>query len=104
VRRKSDGVSKVMFQIEFDDESASATGRKNDRLSYQVSEEAHLSLKLVDGSPFLFGNRPGFLSLAKILVKIGLSEYKEGFHVHLRRDFSDDAEQPDAMTICLDSK
>lgn len=97
-------MSKQAFKIEFDDESASATGRKNDRLSYEVSEEAHLRLELIEGSPFLSGNKAGFLSLAKILIKMGISEYKDGFHIHLRRDFSDDAGQPDALTVCLDSK
>ena len=62
-----------MLHIEFDDESASATGKKHDALSYEVSEEAHLRLEVLDGVPFLFGNRPGFLSLARILIKMGLS-------------------------------
>jgi hypothetical protein len=97
-------VSKKAFHVEFDDESALATGKKNDRLSYEVSEDEHLRLELVEGVPFLFGNRPAFLSLAKIFVKMGLSDYKDGFHVQLRRDFSDDAEQQDVLTICVDSK
>jgi hypothetical protein len=69
-------VSKEAFQIEFDDESASATGRKNDQLSFEVSQEAHLSLELIDGTPFLFGNRSGFLDLVKILIKLGLVSIK----------------------------
>jgi len=92
-----------VLHIEFDDESASATGKKHDALSYEVSEEAHLRLEVLDGVPFLFGNRPGFLSLARILIKMGLSGYKDGFHVHLRRDFSGDGELPDTLTICLNS-
>jgi len=97
-------LNKKEFHIEFDDESASATGKKNDRLSYEILEDAHLRLELVEGAPFLLGNRSGFLSLARMLVKMGLSEYKDGFHVHLRQDFSGEAELPDALTICLDSK
>jgi hypothetical protein len=58
-------VSKKAFHIEFEDESASATGKKNDRLSYEILEDEHLRLELVEGAPFLFGNRSGFLSLAK---------------------------------------
>jgi len=95
-------VSKKVFQIEFDDESASATGKKNDVLSYEVEEGARLRLELLDGIQFLVGNRPGFLSLARILIKMGLSGYKNGFHIHLRQDLNGDAGLPDTLTICLD--
>ena len=97
-------MSKKAFHVEFDDESASATGKKHDRISYEILDDAQLRLELVEDAPFLFGNRPGFLSLARMLVKMSLSDYKNGFHVHLRQDFSGDAELPDAVTICLDSK
>ncbi|HTA22867.1 MAG TPA: hypothetical protein VK763_04990 [Terriglobales bacterium] len=97
-------MSKKAFDFEFDDQSASATGKKHDALSYEVLEEAQLRAELLDGILFLSGNRPGFLSLARILVKIGLSGYKDGFHIHLRRDFSGDADLPDQLTICLNSK
>jgi hypothetical protein len=42
------------------------------------------------------------LALAKLLVKISMGEYKQGFHIHLRADFSGDAAQPDVLTILLD--
>ena len=97
-------MSKSVFQIEFDDESASASGKKNDALSYEVEEDAQLRLEVLDGIQFLFGNRPGFLSLARILLKMALSGYRDGFHVHLRQDLSGDAGLPDTLTICLNSK
>jgi hypothetical protein len=97
-------VSKKAFDFEFDDQSAAATGKKHDALSYEVSEEAQLTAELLNGSLFLWGNRPGLLGLAKILIRMGLSEYKDGFHVHLRQDFSGDAELPDVLTICVNSK
>jgi hypothetical protein len=56
-------VSKEAFQIEFDDESASATGRKNDQLSFEVSQEAHLSLELIDGTRFFSAIDRGSLIL-----------------------------------------
>ena len=63
---------------------------------------------LVLGAPWLPFWRPLPLGLrrwlARMLVKMGLSEYKDGFHVHLRQDFSGEAELPDALTICLDLK
>jgi hypothetical protein len=31
-----------------------------------------------------------------------MGEYRQGFHIHLRSDFGDDAAQPDALTILLD--
>ena len=40
--------------------------------------------------------------LAKLLVKLSMGDYKQGFHIHLRSDFSDDAAQPDALTILLE--
>jgi hypothetical protein len=97
-------VGKRVFHVEFDDQSASTTGKKHDALSFEVLEDAHLRLEFLEGAPFLWGNRPGFLSLARILIKMGVSDYKEGFHIHLRQDFSGDAELPDALTICLNSK
>lgn len=42
------------------------------------------------------------LALAKLLLKISMGEYKAGFHIHLRSDFSSDAAQRDALTILLD--
>ena len=50
----------------------------------------------------MFANRAGMLALGKLLIKLGTSEYKRGFHIHLRSDFSDDAAQPDVLTILLD--
>jgi hypothetical protein len=54
------------------------------------------------GVPFVFANRAGMLALAKLLLKIGMSEYSQGFHVHVRSDFSDDAAEREALTILLD--
>ena len=50
----------------------------------------------------MFANRAGMLALAKLLVKVSMGEYKLGFHIHLRSDFSGDAAQPDVLTILLD--
>jgi len=42
------------------------------------------------------------LALAKLLVKLSLGDYKDGFHVHLRADFGGDAAEPDVLTLLLD--
>jgi hypothetical protein len=41
------------------------------------------------------------LTLAKLLIQLSLGEHKDGFHVHLRADFSDDAAKPDVLTLLL---
>ncbi|HLV85394.1 MAG TPA: hypothetical protein VKV39_00350 [Candidatus Sulfotelmatobacter sp.] len=42
--------------------------------------------------------------MAKLLVKLSMGEYKQGFHIHLRSDFSGDAAEADALTILLDEQ
>ena len=54
------------------------------------------------GVPFVFANRAGILALARLLIKLSMGEYKQGFHIHLRSDFSEDAAQRDVLTILLD--
>ncbi len=41
----------------------------------------------VDGIPYFFGNSAGLVRLGEILIQIGLSGYKDGFHLHLHEDF-----------------
>jgi hypothetical protein len=96
-------MSKKVFHLEFEDESAAASGTRHDGLSYECSDEGDecLKVEVLDGVPFIIGNRSAFLTLARVLAKFGLSEYKDDFHIHLRKDFSDDAALPDALTIYL---
>ena len=42
------------------------------------------------------------LALAQLLVKLRMGEYEQGFHIHLRSDFSGDDTQRDVLTILLD--
>jgi len=75
--------AKEILHFEFEDESATATGRKHDRVTYQrsVKEDERLRVELIHGTPFIFGNSSGLVTLAKILVKMGTSQYKDGFHI-----------------------
>ncbi len=92
---------KKVFQFEFDDESATESGRQQDRITYDCSaeEDERLRIEMVNGVPFIFANSSGLLTLAKILVKIALGKYKNGFHVHLHQDFN--ADSPEVLAVGL---
>ena len=87
------------FAFDFEDRSPKS-------IAFECDGSERLQTSTEGGVPFVFANRAGMLALAKLLVKLsmGLSmgEYKQGFHVHLRPDFSDDAAQSDVLTILLD--
>jgi hypothetical protein len=71
-------------------------------IAYECDGSERLRTNTEAGVPFVFANRAGMLALGKVLIKLGMGEYKQGFHIHLRSDFSDDAAQPDVLTILLD--
>jgi hypothetical protein len=83
------------FAFDFEDKSPKS-------IVYECEGAERLRTSVEAGAAFVFANRAGMLALAKILVKLGMGEYRQGFHVHLRSDFSDDAAQADALTILLD--
>jgi len=86
-------MTKKKFNFEFIDESAKASAAKNDKITYEYLGDEKLSLQVIDGATYLFANKAGMLTLAKTLLKLGLSDYKEGFHVHLHKDFYADTEE-----------
>jgi len=92
---------KKVFHLDFDDESAAESGNKHDGISYESSaaEDERLRIEMIDGVPFIFANGSGLLTLARILIKIALSKYKDGFHVHLHRDFN--ADSPEVLAVGL---
>lgn len=71
-------------------------------VTYECGDTERLTTSVQDGVPFVYANRAGMLTLAKMLIQLGLGEYESGFHAHLRTDFSDDAAKPDVLTILLD--
>lgn len=73
--------------VEFPDESAQASGERHDRITFRCSGDEVLSREYVNGVPMISGNRAGLVTLGEILIQIGLSDYKSGFHVHIREDF-----------------
>ncbi|MGO9209514.1 MAG: hypothetical protein ACLP2H_05295 [Terriglobales bacterium] len=83
------------FTYQFDDKSPKS-------ITYECSETEHLRTTVDHGVPFVFANRAGMLTLAKLLIQLSMGDYKHGFHVHLRADFGDDANVPDVLTLLLD--
>ena len=74
---------------------------QKNRNSFQYSPESdeELDTLVENGIPILYLNRPAMLTLAKILIKMGLGTYDYGFHVHLNKDFN--AYLPDRLTDAL---
>ena len=74
------------FEYRFVDESS---GRKL-TFEYGSADDELLRFGQENGEIFLFANRSGCLALAKILIKLALSGYQPGYHVHVGEDFSAD--------------
>ena len=68
------------FNFEFEQE-------RPNHITFDYSPEAdeELDTLVENGLPILYANRPALLSLARLFLKMALGEYKEGFHVHLRK-------------------
>ena len=84
------------FEFEFDDLSA----QNKLRLDY-TDMNPKLSLEMVDGVPFLYANKEGLMTLAKMMIKMSLGDYSDGFHMHLGVDFGDPSEVGEAVCVLL---
>jgi hypothetical protein len=82
--------------VEFSDGSAKATGALHDGISMSYSGKELLRKSDVNGVPYIYGNGAGLVRLGEILIQIGLSEYKNGFHLHIGEDFD---EEKDGIVI-----
>ena len=71
------------------------------RISFEYSPNADEKLEATseNGTATLYLNRPAMLTLARTLIKMADGDYREGFHVHLHRDFN--ADLPDCLTVVL---
>jgi hypothetical protein len=90
---------KKQLIFEFEDGSAKATGNRWDGIStdYYSGDEI-LKVSVGDDTvPFISGNSAGLVALGKFLVQIGMSEYREGFHVHIYEDFN--ADKPETLIV-----
>ena len=74
---------------------------EQDRITFDYDVEARerLDTKIEGDSLFVFANREGMISLAKMLLKMAHGSYSNGFHVHVRRDFN--ANDPQVLTVVL---
>lgn len=87
--------------VKFSDGSANATGARNDGISMSFSGDELLHSLDVDGVHFISGNRAGLVRLGELLIQMGLSEYKNGFHLHIREDF--DSDKAEILIIGLEN-
>ena len=94
---------KKHFIFEFEDGSAKATGQRWDGMStnfYSGDEVLQISGG-GDTVPLLSGNSAGLVALGKFLIQIGMSEYKNGYHVHIYEDFN--ADKPEIIVIGINN-
>ena len=87
---------KKTFKYEFEDESQNST------ISYEIDGNVaeKLVVEIESGTPILYGNKQAFLLLAKIFSKLSLSDYENGFHIHLNVDL--DTDNFETLRIVLD--
>lgn len=83
------------FEFEFEDQSS------DNKISFEYDDDVDEEMEIIleDGSPILYANSQAFLALAKTFIKIAMCDYKNGFHINLRKDF--DADLPDAIRCIL---
>jgi len=72
------------FQFDFVDESP-----KKVTFEYSAADDEVLRFGFEGSEYYLNANKAGFLALAKLFLKMSLSEYPTGFHTHLGEDFGD---------------
>ena len=68
-------------------------------IDYSPDGDDTLDTSIENGTPFLYLNRPGMITLARILIKMATGDKQEGFHVHLHKHFN--ADLPDCLTVLL---
>jgi hypothetical protein len=87
-------MTKKHFAYDFEEDTAN-------RISFDYSPEADEKLDTLveNGVPILYLNRPGMITLAKVLIKMAMGPYDDGFHVHLSKDLN--ADLPNRLTVML---
>jgi hypothetical protein len=86
---------KRRFDFEFDDQSQQGTIS----FDYDESVDERLTVVVENGVPVVYANRPALIFLAKTFLRMALSPYPDGFHVHLNQDL--DPEKPEALRAIL---
>jgi hypothetical protein len=77
------------------------TEEEPNKITFEYSPEAdeRLDTLIENGEPIVYLNRSGLTTLAKILLKMSVGRYSDGFHVHLYKDFN--ADERECLTIML---
>ncbi len=90
---------KKQFIFEFEDGSAKSTGQRWDGMTtdFYSGDEVLQVLGGADAVPFISGNSAGLIALGKFLIQIGMSNYRDGYHVHIYEDFN--ADKSEIMAI-----
>jgi hypothetical protein len=68
-------------------------------IDYSPEGDDTIETSIENGIPFLYLNRLGMITLARILIKMATGDHQEGFHVHLRKHFN--ADLPECLTVLL---
>jgi hypothetical protein len=87
-------VTKKHFTYEFEQD-----GTNQISFDYSLKGDDKIDSGVESGTPVLYLNRPGMITLARTLIKMAAGDYRAGFHVHLRKNFN--ADLSDALTIIL---
>lgn len=79
----------------------SISEHEKDKITFDYDEEGReqIDCQVQAGSAFIFANREGMVTLAKLLLKMAYGSYSEGFHIHLHKNF--DADRPEVLSIGL---
>ena len=86
--------------VEFRDQSAEATGKRNDAITLSYLGNESLQRIDVNGIPFIIGNSSGLVKLGEILIQLGLSKYKSGFQLCIHENF--DVRKDEILMIGID--
>jgi hypothetical protein len=75
------------------------SGSQSMSFEYSPREDEKIDSSIENGAPYLYINRPGMITLARILMKMATGDYVAGFHVHLEKNF--DSDLPECVAIIL---
>jgi hypothetical protein len=82
------------FEYVFTDESPRTIS-----FDYDEKSEEKMSVVVENGTCVIYANQFALLTLAKVLVKMGLCGYQKGFHIHIGEDF--DVDNPECLRVIL---
>ena len=87
------------FEYKFADESQ----RDRIQIEYGNSDDEILRFgAMEEGQFYVTANRSGFMALAKLCIKLAMGSYKNGFHLHVGKDFGDSNASPNLIVSLLE--